>query len=275
MKLFIADIDGTLRSKGSMIPGPLTRQAFEEMHQEGMILGIASGRPLWQGVTNHHTEWGLSFQFDFLIGMNGGEIWTKDTNERKEYNLLSTDTLKEIVTALHHFAGINPFVYRQGSELSLYLDEATKRSGVRHGCPVFECKEEADLYSEPTAKILYRCDTVAIADEVETYARQYFGSRIACFKTGPELVELQLPQVNKGEGLKLYCQPHHIDLKDVIAFGDAENDIEMLKIAGTSVCLKDSMDDAKAASNFVTDYDCDEDGVGHYLYDHHLIERRK
>ena len=64
--------------------------------------------------------------------MNGGEIWTKDTNERKEYNLLSTDTLKEIVTALHHFAGINPFVYRQGSELSLYLDEATKRSGVRH-----------------------------------------------------------------------------------------------------------------------------------------------
>lgn len=271
MKLFIADIDGTLRGKGAMIPGPLTLKAFEEMHQNGMILGIASGRPLWQGVTNHHIEWGLSFQFDFLIGMNGGELWTKDTNERKEYHLLSTDTLKEIVTTLHHFEGINPFVYRDGSELSLYLDEETKKSGIRHGCPVFECKDEDDLYSQPTAKILYRCDTAAIADEVEIYARKTFGARIACFKTGPELVELQLPQVNKGEGLKMYCEPHHIDLKDVIAFGDAENDIEMLKIAGMSVCLKDGMDDAKAVCDAVTEHVCDDDGVGHYLYDHHLI----
>jgi hydroxymethylpyrimidine pyrophosphatase-like HAD family hydrolase len=112
---------------------------------------------------------------------------------------------------------------------------------------------------------------VAIADEVEAYARDLFGSRIACFKTGSELVELQLPLVNKGEGLKMYCEPHQIDLKDVIAFGDAENDIEMLKIAGMSVCLKDGMDDAKAASDAVTEHICDDDGVGHYLYDHHLI----
>lgn len=271
MKLFIADIDGTLRGKGSRIPGPLTRKAFEEMHRNKIILGIASGRPLWQGVTDHHTEWGLSFQFDFLIGMNGGELWVKDTNQKTEYHLLSIENLKEIVTSLHHFKGINPFVYQEGSELSLYLDEATKRSGIRHGCPVFECKSEADLYARPTAKILYRCDTVAIADAVESYARNLFGSRFACFKTGPELVELQLPLVNKGEGLKMYCEPRGIDLKDVIAFGDAENDIEMLKIAGRSVCLKDGMADAKAVCDDVTDYICDEDGVGHYLYDHHLI----
>jgi len=58
MKMFIADIDGTLRGRTRHVPGPLTLQAFEEMHQKGIILGIASGRPLWQGVSDHYKEWG-------------------------------------------------------------------------------------------------------------------------------------------------------------------------------------------------------------------------
>jgi hydroxymethylpyrimidine pyrophosphatase-like HAD family hydrolase len=84
-------------------------------------------------------------------------------------------------------------------------------------------------------------------------------------------VELQDPLVNKGEGLKIYCRENGIDLSDVIAFGDAENDIQMLKAAGHSVCLKDGMDDAKASADEITEYPCEEDGVGHYLFDHAII----
>lgn len=45
-KVFVADVDGTLRSRTVRIPQKETIQAFEKMHQEGMIVGIASGRPL-------------------------------------------------------------------------------------------------------------------------------------------------------------------------------------------------------------------------------------
>lgn len=271
MKMFIADIDGTLRGRTRHVPGPLTLQAFEEMHQKGIILGIASGRPLWQGVSDHYKEWGLSFQFDFLIGMNGGELWTKASNEKKDYHLLSTEDLKEIVAALRDFPDTNPFVYREGYELSLLMDDEIKASGMRHMCRVEICRDESDLWSEPTGKILYRYPTVKEAEEVEAFARKKFGSRIACFRTGPELVELQDPMNNKGEGLKKYCESIGMDLKDVIAFGDAENDIEMLKTSGQSVCVKDGMEDVKKICDDITEHDCDDDGVGHYLYDHHLI----
>lgn len=271
IQLMIADIDGTLRGKKSRMPGPMTLRAFEQMHQEGILLGIASGRPLWQGVEEHHHEWNLSFQFDLLIGMNGGEIKTIHNQHKRDFHPLSIETLKEIVTTLHHFSGINPFVYQEGSELSLFFDEEMKESGQRHHCPVFQCKDESDLYAKPTAKILYRCDTIEIAEEVEQYARQKFGSRIASFRTGPDLVELQNPEVNKGSGLKIYCEENQIPLTNVLAFGDAENDIQMLDIAGQSICLCDGMDDAKAHADALTDYGVDEDGVGRYLYDHHIL----
>lgn len=268
MKLFVADIDNTLRGRRSPVPGPVTLKAFQRMHDQGIILGIASGRPLWQNVRDHYKEWKLPFQFDFLIGMNGGELWDKTTDQTENYNLLSTETLKEIVDGFSSLENVNPFVYRTGAELSRYVDDEMLASGRRHGSKIIACSSDADLYSEPTGKILYRCGTVENAVRVEQYGQKMFGDRISCFRTGPTLVELQDPRNNKGAALKEYCKNHNISLEDVIAFGDAENDIQMLKVSGISVCLKNGMDSVKKVCDAVTEYDCDQDGVGRYLYDH-------
>lgn len=214
-KVFVADVDGTLRSRTVRIPQKETIQAFEKMHQEGMIVGIASGRPLWQG-------------------------------------------LKDI-------QGINPFVYRDGYELSRYIDDEIIQSGLRHSCKVEACTSDADLYAEPTGKILYRCDSIAIADELEHLGKTILPKEITCFKTSDTLVELQNASVTKGSGITHFCHEHNIPFSSVIAFGDAENDIEMLKCAGWSVCLKNGMDDVKAITDDITEYTSSEDGVGKYL----------
>ena len=270
VKLFVADIDNTLRGRKRRIPGPLTLAAIREMHDRRILIGIASGRPLWQGVKDHYREWKLNTQFDFLIGMNGGELWTKETDRKEVFNLLSTDTLKEIVTTMKDLPDTNPFVYRDGYELSRYLDDEMIASGQRHGSRVETCHDDSDLWSEPTGKILYRCGTPENGEKVEKFGQRAFGNRISCFRTAPSLVELQDPRNNKGVALQHFCNKAGIDMKNVIAFGDAENDIEMLKVSGWSVCLKNGMDDVKAVCDDITEYPCDEDGVGHYLQDHVL-----
>lgn len=266
VKLFVADIDNTLRGKNIRIPGPMTISAIEELRKRGILIGIASGRPLWQGVKDHYKEWKLGTQFDFLIGMNGGELWTKESNHKEVFNLLSTETLKEIVTTMKDLPDTNPFVYRDGYELSRYLDDDMIASGKRHGSRIETCHDDSDLWQEPTGKILYRCKTPENGERVETFGQHAFGNRISCFRTVPSLVELQDPRNNKGVALQHFCKKAGIDMKNVIAFGDAENDIEMLKAAGWSVCLKNGMDDVKAVSDDITEYSCDEDGVGRYLW---------
>lgn len=272
IKVFVADVDDTLRGRKKRIPGTLTLSAFEEMHKRGIIVGIASGRPLWQGVTDHYKEWKLSFQFDFLIGMNGGQIWTKESNEKKVYNPLTCEELKEIVTSFNSIPNVNPFVYREGYELSRYIDDEMIQSGMRHGCRVECVSDESELWSEPTGKILYRMPTIPEAEKLEEYGKELFGDRIACFRTGRELVELQNPSIHKGFGIQTYCTEKGISLDNVIAFGDAENDIQMLECVGWSVALKNAMEPVKAITDDITTYEADEDGVGHYLW-HHLLNQ--
>lgn len=268
-KLIVMDIDGTLRGKGHGTIGPFTKKAFEQLHEQGVLLGIASGRPLWQEVSHHYQEWELPFQFDLLIGMNGSELVDTKTNQRIESYLLSEDTLHDIVDKMH-FLNLNPFVYRDGYMLSLREDEMIKASANRHMGELVICKEESELWSEPTAKILYRCETAEKGEEVEKFARTICNENFTCFRTGPELLEFQDPNINKGVAVQKYCDLYNISMSEVLAFGDAENDLQMLEMAGHSVCLLDGMDNVKAISDEITEFEADEDGVGHYLFDHVL-----
>lgn len=198
VKLFVADIDNTLRGKKRRIPGPLTISAIQEMHQRGIIVGIASGRPLWQEVSTHYKDWDLGFQFDFLIGMNGGELWTKQNVRKETFHLLSVDTLKEIVLTMKDLPDTNPFVYGDGFELSRYADEDMAASGKRHNTEIRIAHSDSDLWRKPTGKILYRCKTPENGEKVEKFGQKAFGSRISCFRTAQHWLNCRIRRTTKA-----------------------------------------------------------------------------
>ncbi|KAG0335794.1 hypothetical protein BG004_008316 [Podila humilis] len=55
--------------------------------------------------------------------------------------------------------------------------------------------------------------------------------------SGPYFLEVSGPGVNKGLGLKQYCEGHGIPRHGVVAFGDLLNDAEMLQYAGLGLCM--------------------------------------
>lgn len=91
LKLMAADIDATLCGRKVGTLGPVTKQALIDLHEQGVLLGIASGRPIWEGVEEHFREWNLGFQFDFLIGMNGSEIMDTNTGKTDYYYSLNKE----------------------------------------------------------------------------------------------------------------------------------------------------------------------------------------
>ena len=80
--------------------------------------------------------------------------------------------------------------------------------------------------------------------------------------------EFQDPRVNKGLALQKFSERHQIPLSEIIAFGDMENDIGLLREAGWGVCLLNGADDTKAVAQAITEHSVFEDGVGNYLFDH-------
>ncbi len=262
--LIIADIDGTLADKGQEM-GPITRAAFQELHKRGAKLGIASGRPASKTLLDRAKCWELGFDLDVVIGMNGGQLLDQRTNKFEEFYKLKKEYIKEIIEMMEPL-GLNPFVYKTGYMLSRWLDERMSASAMRNHEPAIPADNISDLWEEDNAKLLFRLpDDLSKVDDIVTFAKAHPKPYYQSFLTGPMMLEFQDPRVNKGVAVEKYCEENGIDLKDVIAFGDATNDNEMLQIAGLGVCLKNGIPGTKAIADVITEYDCGDDGVGRYL----------
>jgi Cof subfamily protein (haloacid dehalogenase superfamily) len=74
----------------------------------------------------------------------------------------------------------------------------------------------------------------------------------------------------KMAGIKRYLEHAGLKREEIIAFGDAENDLEMMKMAGCSVCLCNGMPENKEIADYITEYPAGEDGFGRWLFDHYL-----
>ena len=268
ISVLAADIDNTIRPLGQSL-SPATVKAFQALHAKGVKLGIASGRPLWQGIEQSAEQWHLGFSFDFLIGLNGSVLKDMHTGRQEEFSFLSPDDIKAIVTAmLAHDPSCNPFIYGDGYELAARKNDLMMISARRNHTPLIEASPLAALWAAPTAKILFRYETEEQCTEAETFARTMTTERFTCFRTTPTMLEFQSPAINKGIALAKYCEHQQIPMEDVWAFGDAENDLEMLMKAGHGICMKNGLDDVKAAADEITAYTCAEDGFSRYVFAH-------
>ena len=71
--------------------------------------------------------------------------------------------------------------------------------------------------------------------------------------SGPQWVDFLVPDVNKGSALKRFLKEVGLKAEDGIAFGDQDNDIEMLQVAGIGCCMKTGTENAKQAADFLVD----------------------
>ena len=74
--------------------------------------------------------------------------------------------------------------------------------------------------------------------------------------------------VHKGAGLLRLCKEHlNTPISRVVAFGDGDNDIEFLQMAGWAVVMKNGRQVVKDLADQITQYTNDEDGVIRTLHD--------
>ncbi|MFN8449005.1 MAG: HAD family hydrolase [Anaerolineae bacterium] len=76
----------------------------------------------------------------------------------------------------------------------------------------------------------------------------------------PEMLELLPPGASKGWALRQLLKIIKVDAAHVMAVGDAENDIEMIQLAGVGVAMGQAAQDVKDAADYVTASN-DADGV--------------
>jgi Cof subfamily protein (haloacid dehalogenase superfamily) len=81
------------------------------------------------------------------------------------------------------------------------------------------------------------------------------------YRSKDTYLEIAPKQISKASALSLLVERKlNIDLKEIMAFGDNFNDIELLKAVGNGVAVANAKEELKSVANEVTDL-AKEDGV--------------
>lgn len=261
VKMIVADIDGTLVNSKHELTDK-TKDVIKELHDRGILFGIASGRAIDGQLEYRAKEWGFDFQFDIIIGMNGSQLFDGINNIRTDQFLLKKEYIKEIIEKNAHF-NINPVIFDGGKTIAARSDKDADR---RRSFVVDNIEE---LWSKDCGKVLYggtKEQIDAIAEFEESHPSPYYRG----FRTQPIYYEFMDVNVSKAVALEQFCKTNNIDINEVMAFGDITNDDEMLKVAGWGVCLLNGAESTKAIADDVTEKTNDEDGLAHYIEKHVL-----
>jgi Cof subfamily protein (haloacid dehalogenase superfamily) len=159
-----------------------------------------------------------------------------------------------------------------GHHLNVYVDDELYVSEVTPEARAYA--DFQDLPIHPVGDVLAWLDTpptklVAVGerhvmDELEIDLKERFDGRLYISKSLPEFLELAAPGVTKAEGLAFAAELLGVNLSRIVAFGDGENDVELVRAVGYGVAVANAHERVLEAADFVCPRDRDE-GVAQVL----------
>lgn len=264
-KVVVADIDNTMTARGQML-SETAKDAIHKLREQGIYVGMASGRPIFQ-IWPSIKQWGFD-EFDFLIGLNGASLWDGLTNETYSYFMLTPEAVKLSMELMSPFE-TSPSTFEGESQIYIYDDQNYRDFKARALIDV-ELEPDVDVFcGKERDKIMYRMKA-ELMPEVEAWLAKHPSDLFDTFKTQDTLMEFCPKNCTKWYGVEQFCKLHGIKGEEVVAFGDTTNDNAMIEKAGLGVCLLNGSDDTKALADVITEHTCADDGFGLFIQEHLL-----
>lgn len=244
-KLFFFDVDGTLVDPSTGKIPASTMKTLKKLQSNGHLVCIATGRPLF------HPE-NPSFFFDFpwdgYVCFNGLAVYDRYHKPIKLYPMDLEAVQKCIqVTTQNDFN----LLFQEEREFYLLNDQLTHvtetQRFLNQSIPQKKCYRNQDIYG-----------LMAYAPKGYDYQAYKAIKEIAVFPGQSAYADIVTAGTNKYTGIKECMNYYHLDT--YIAFGDSNNDLEMLSHADLSICMGQGTKEAKAFSKYVT-APVDEDGI--------------
>lgn len=115
---------------------------------------------------------------------------------------------------------------------------------------------------------LYQLDIYALPGELEDVAAQI--PHCKTMRWHSYGIDVIPDTGGKMNGIRQMLTHIHCTPEEIIAFGDGENDIDMLKFAGIGVAMGNANDLVKSSADFITK-DIDDDGILFALKELHIL----
>jgi len=261
-KLIAIDLDGTLLHDWENVTEE-TVSYLKTLKEAGHIIVIATGRP-YRSSVDFYNAIGLDTP---LINYNGGLVTSKHDPDFVDYSLFIDkehiiDIFNKNIDHINNaFCEIKDDIYllKEDEEIEPLLHNF---NGARLHVGNFE-----DTLPGPTNGFII----IAKNNEgqyIEDYIKAHHKEAVLSRNWGDEyqyIIEVFTPETNKGNALEYVANYYNMNPKDIIAFGDAHNDLEMLQYAGTGIAMANATDELKEIADMVTEKTNKENGLIEHL----------
>lgn len=256
-KLIALDMDGTLLTTDKKV-SERTEAAIKAAEEKGVKIVLASGRPLL-GLNRYLEELDLLKGEDYVLSFNGGLVQNTRTAEIvSKVSLKGADLKyiyeisKELNINIHAFSAKDGLITPKNSKYTEYEAEI---NGIDINIKDFnEVNDEEDII-----KVMMIDPQEILDPAIEKLPKEIY-EKYSVFKSAPFFLEFTHKEVDKGLGLKRLGEHLGIKQEEIIACGDAGNDLSMVKYAGLGVAMGNAVPEVKEAANYITASN-DEDGI--------------
>jgi hypothetical protein len=251
-RALVLDLDGTLITDEGRIH-PRSLGALRALDARGVRVMIATGRSEL-GVLSVLDE--LGFDTPAIV-FNGAGLWCPREKRLLEERLLS-DRVVERCFAYAERSGLLPVLQLAGAKFAPAPRDPHEAQalagleGLRHVAWEALPREyviRATFFSGRHG------DSATLAREVEDsiacplHVTHFPLNALATHRSSPlSVVDIQPPSRGKGEALRVLAERYGIRAEEVVAVGDADNDIPMLAGAGLGVAMENAMPSTRAVA---------------------------
>ncbi len=256
IKAIFFDIDGTLVShtKKDIPEGVLT--ALDELRAKGILLFIASGRHIseFPALPLH------DYPFDGYVTQTGQICYNGAFETIYEQPFTDEDT--ESLVRMFNEREIPIVLLNDRSLYINFVNEYVVRTqnAINTPIPPIDSYHGEKLYG---ATVFGESATIDRVEERLTASRATRWNRFAA--------DIVLGEAGKENGIRKMLDHYGISRDEIMAFGDADNDLDMISFAGIGVVMGNGTERMKEIADYVT-ASVDEGGVVEALRHFGLIE---
>lgn len=246
-KVIFFDVDGTLLpANAGSIPDD-TVEALSDLQKNGNRIVLCTGRHPYEVKSFSHIP------FDAYVLLNGQLVLDKGKKPVYSNPISGTDHV-ELMKVFHERRVPLTLVEMDRMFMNCHSDHARE---VQRECAIPLYPIEEYHGAEILMATIYTDQDLRIGSLVSARWHQW-----AC--------DLYPSGSGKLQGMKVVMNLFQVDRSDTMAFGDACNDIDMLKYAGIGVAMGNGFKETRQAADYVTGRDS-EGGIAQALRHYGLI----
>lgn len=272
IKCIAFDLDDTILNSNKTL-SERTQTALTEASKKGIALVPVSGRSY---TTFPQCIRELSGA-PYAIASNGAAIYDHTTGVRVHEWLLESKDVRSVMRSVGNFFLEGQLTYEAFIDGIAYASADYIRQPTRFGVPASAVSYIQQTRHPSRYIIDFIFDNAAKLDSLDLILKEpglfrmiqntirRATENVYITSSVPYRMEISNKNSGKAAGLRYVLDQLGITPEEALAFGDADNDAEMLRFAGIGVATKGASSDCLEAADFVTESGYNEDGAAEFL----------